>query len=161
MNTPCGRFKGRMNRQRNTEVLRCGEDRIVVGMTVGLARNREGADERALTSVLGRAFEFARSRGGVSERNMRDRNQPSARIATEVGNPAIVGAAVGVREIGVENLGLPQQPDRRIEHGFGHALGLQQVEALLHVHCSVSRATDIALDGLDAFEAGEDPLLLA
>ena len=161
MDAPGGRLQRRMNREGNSEVLRGGEDRIVIDMAVRLARDRERADEGALAAVLDRALEFACGRRRIAERDVRDRNQPSAGIAAEVCNPAIVRAAIGVREIRVENLRLPQQPDRRIQHRLRHALGFQQREPLLHIHGSVRRPRDVGIDRLDAFEAVEHPMFLA
>ena len=98
-----------MHGQRHVEVLRRREDRVVARIAVGHARDGERTDERAAAAVLHRALELARGLGGIAEREMGDGDQPAAGVAAEVGDPAVVGAAVRARELGVEQLGLPQQ----------------------------------------------------
>ena len=44
---------------------------------------------------------------GSSRREVRDRHQATARVAAEVGDPAVVGAAVGERQLGI---GRPRTP---------------------------------------------------
>src|SRR5271165_1433546 len=105
MDAEWDRLEGRMNRERHIEVLSGGEQTIVIGMPMRLARDGERRDECAFASVFDGAFEFLRRGVRIAEREMRDGNQPSAGVAAEIRDPSIVGATVGVREFGVEELG--------------------------------------------------------
>ncbi len=136
-----------MNRERDAEILRRGEDGVVVRVAVRNSRDGERADEGAFASVLDGALEFARRFGRIAERKMRNRDQASAGVAAEVGDPAVVGAAVCGREFGVEKFGLPQQPDRRIENRFRHPLLVEQLEPLLHHHGAEGGALEVGVLG--------------
>src|SRR5206468_4077000 len=76
---------------------------------------------------------------------MRDGDQPAAGVAAEIGDPAVVRAAIGARELGLEQLGLPQQAERGIEHGLRHPLAVEQLHALLHVHGAEGGAAQVGL----------------
>src|SRR5260221_308276 len=90
-------LEGWMNRERNVEVLRGGEHAIVLRVAVRDASDGKRADEGAFASVLDGAFEFARGFFGIAERKVRDRNELAAGVAAEVGDPSVVGAAIGCR----------------------------------------------------------------
>jgi len=117
---------------------------------VGQAAPGERHHEGAAAAVAHRALELARGTGGIPQREVRDRHQPAARVAAEVGDPAVVGAAVGERELGVLELGLPQDADRGIEHGSVEVLGVEPLEPLLHVHRAVRRTGEIGPLGAGA-----------
>ena len=148
MDAEAGGLEGRMNRERDAEILRGGEDRVVTRVAVRDAGDRERAYECALASVLDGALELARRFGGVAEREMRDRDQAAAGVAAEIRDPAVVGAAVCGREFGVEEFGFPQQPDRRVEERFRHPLLVEQLEALLHHHRAEGGAFEVGVLGL-------------
>ncbi len=76
---------------------------------------------------------------------MRNRHQASARIAAEIRNPSVVGAAVRGRELGVEQFRFPQQSDRRIKNRLRHRLLIEQLEALLHHHRAEGRALQVGV----------------
>src|SRR5262249_18897792 len=81
----------------------------------------------------------------ISEREMCDGDQPAPGVPAEVRDPAIVRATVRARESGVEQLGLPQKAQRGIQHGLGHALAVEKLHALLHVHGAECRAAKVGL----------------
>src|SRR5256886_8788139 len=66
------RLERRMHGQRNVEVLRRREDRVVARIAVGHARDGERTDEGAAAAVLHRALELARRLGRVAERELRE-----------------------------------------------------------------------------------------
>jgi len=96
-----------MHAQRHVEVLRRGEDGVVARIAVGHACDGERTDEGAAAAVLHRTLELARRFHRIAEGKVRDGDEPAARAAAKVGDPAVVRAAVGARELGVEQLGLP------------------------------------------------------
>src|SRR5208282_2004369 len=126
MDAEAGGLEGRMNRERNAEILRRGEDGVVARVAVRNAGDGERADECAFASVLHRALKLTRRFGGVAERKMRNRDQPPGRVAAEIRDPAVVGAAVCGRKLGVEKFGFPEQPDGRVENRFRHPLPVEQ-----------------------------------
>jgi hypothetical protein len=83
---------------------------------------------------------------------VRDRDQPPARVAAEVGDPAVVGAAVGARQLGVHQLRFPQQPDRRVEDRSRQALAVEELHPLAHVHGAEGGSAEVGLLG-----SGPDP----
>src|SRR5207253_736782 len=64
---------------------------------------------------------------------VRDRHQAAAAVAAEVDDPAVVGARVGLRQLEVLALGLPQDAERGVEDAGGEVLALEPLEALLRV----------------------------
>jgi hypothetical protein len=138
--------------QWHVEVLRRREDGVVTRIAVGHAGDGERRDEGAAAAVLHRALELARGLRRIAEREMRDGDQPPAGVAAEVGNPAVVRAAIRARELGVEQLGLPQEAQRGIEHSLGHALAVKELHALLHVHGAERRSPKVRL-----LRRGTDP----
>src|SRR5438445_15652 len=129
----------------------CGHRRAG-GIAVGYARDRERTDEGAAATVLHRSLELARRLRRVAEREMRDGDQPAAGVAAEIGDPAVVRAAIGARELGLEQLGLPQQAERGIEHGLRHPLAIEELHALLHVHGAERGAPEVRM-----LRRGTDP----
>src|SRR5262245_23506999 len=142
---PGGRLEGGMDRERHVEVLRGCEDRVVRGRAVRDARDGEGADEGAAAAVEHRALELARRLGRIAQREVRNGNQSTAGVAAEVGDPAVVGAAVRAGQLGVHQLGFPEQPDRGVEDRLRHALAIQQLDALLHVHGAERGPAEVGL----------------
>src|SRR5882762_4103944 len=72
------RLERRMHGQRNVEVLRRREDRVVARIAVGHARDGERTDEGAAAAVFHRALELARDLCWIAKREMRDGYQPAA-----------------------------------------------------------------------------------
>ena len=70
---------------------------------------------------------------GSIERQVRGRDQPAAAVGAPVADPAVVGPAVGLRELGIVELGLPQQPGGGVDHRGVDVLGVEQLQALLGV----------------------------
>src|SRR5205823_9447377 len=157
VNVERDRLERRVHGQRNVEVLRRREDRVVARVAVGHARDGERADEGAAAAVLHRTLELAGGVFGIAEREMRDGDQPAAGVAAEVGDPAVVRAAIRARELGVEQLGFPQQAERGIQHGLRHPLAVEELDAFLHVHGAERRATEVRLlrRGTDAADLRE------
>ena len=139
------RLERRMHRQWNVEILGRREDRIVARVAVGHARDGEGTDEGAAAAVLHRALELAGGLGRIAEREMGDGDQPPAGVAAEVGDPAVVRAAVRARELGIEQLGFPQEAQGGVEHRLGEPLAVEELDALLHVHGAERRAPEVGL----------------
>jgi len=79
---------------------------------------------------------------------MRDRDQPAAGGAAEVGDPAIVGAAVGLAQLDIVELGLPQDAERRIEHCRLEPLGVEQLEPLGRIAGAVGHVGGVGLVGM-------------
>jgi len=79
---------------------------------------------------------------------MRDRDQPAAGGAAEVGDPAIVGAAVGLAQLDIVELGLPQDTEGRIEHGGVEPFGVEQLEPFGRVTGAVRHVGGIGLVGM-------------
>src|SRR4029450_11423245 len=52
------------------------------------------------------------------------------RIAAEIGDPAIVGAAIGLTQLDVGEFALPQDSERGIEHRRIETFGVQELEPL-------------------------------
>ena len=134
VNAPCGGLEGRMNRERNVEVLRGGEDPIVPGISVGDSRDRERAHEGATAAIRDGALQLFGRRGGIAQRQVRDGDQPAAGVAAEIGDPPVVRAAIRRRQLGVHQFGFPQEPNRRVEDGLGQTLAIEELDPLLHVH---------------------------
>src|SRR6266851_3309278 len=61
-------------------------------------------------------------------------------------------AAVLHRALELEQLGLPQEAQRGIEHSLGHALAVKELHALLHVHGAERRSPKVRL-----LRRGTDP----
>ena len=112
-----------------------------------LARDSERRHECAFAAIFHRALELFRGGLGIAERQMRDRHKPSAGVAAEIRDPSIVGAAVSLREFGVEKFRLPQEPDGRVEQRLRHALFVDELDALLRVHGAEGRALHVGLFG--------------
>src|SRR5262249_10123069 len=74
-----------------------------------------------------------------------DGNEAPARVATEIGDPAVVRAAVRGRQRGIEQLGFPQESESRIENRLGESLPIEELDALLHVHRAERRAPQVCL----------------
>src|ERR1700730_13306134 len=142
MNSEARGLEGGMNCERHVEILRHREDRVMTRVAMRDARDRKRTYECALASVLYRTLEFARGFGRVAEREMRDRNQAAAGVAAEIRDPTIVGAAICARQLCVEEFGLPEQADSRIENRALHPFLLEQLQAFFHVHGAERRALE-------------------
>ena len=129
------RLERRVDRERHVEILRGREHRIVVGMAERPAVVRERRDVRAA-----RAFADARAparaaaaAGSLSERCAVGTSAVVARA--ELADPAVVRARVRLAQLGVVELGLPQQPDRRVEHDGVDAFGVEHFDAARRGPC--------------------------
>ena len=142
------RLEGGMDGDRHVELDRLGEDRIVRRIAMRLVRPGEGHDEGAAAAVLHRALELGRRRRGIAERQMRDRDQPAAGVAAEIGDPAVVGAAIGLAQLDVIELGLPQDAERRIEHRRVEPLGVEQLQPLAGIAGAVGHVGGVGLVGM-------------
>ena len=77
-------------------------------------------------SATARSSSAAEPSGSSSVRCAIGTSRPP-RVAAEVGDPAVVGALVGERELGVVDLALPEQADRRVEHALVEVLLVEQL----------------------------------
>jgi len=112
---------------------------------VGDAGDRERAHEGPAAAVAHRPLELAgRLRGSPSGRCAMGISPPPG-IAAEIGDPAVVRAAVRARQLGVHQLGFPQQTEGRIQDRLGHAFAIEQLHALRHVHGAERGAAQIGL----------------
>ena len=64
---------------------------------------------------------------------MRYRYKLPSAVAAKVRDPSVICAAVGLREIRVIHLRLPQNPDCRIQNGFVEALMIEQFDSLARI----------------------------
>src|SRR5262249_35908239 len=103
------RFDSGMYSERHAKLLGLGEERIVIGMRMWLARHHEWRDPAALAPVFGGTFELAGGGLGIAERQMRDRNQPAAAVLAEVHNPPVVGAGKSLSEFDVLAFGFIEE----------------------------------------------------
>src|SRR5579872_3764424 len=95
--SPGRRLDRRMNCQRHPAILRRGEQPVMRQVAMGPAGDGERRYESAFAAVFYCAFKLARRLLRVAQRQMSNWHEPSARVAAEIRNPAIVGAAVGPR----------------------------------------------------------------
>src|SRR5262245_28613413 len=102
-------------------------------MTVRLARMGERRQPSGAAPVGDGALQLARGGLRIAEREVRDRNEAPTRVAAEVGDPAVVRALIGERQVAVVDLALPEQAERRIEHGLLEVLEIEQLDPLLRV----------------------------
>src|SRR5262245_53381262 len=79
MHVPLERLEGRMDRERHVQILRGGEDGVVRRRPVRDARNRERAHKGAAAAVADGTHELSRRFRRVTEREVRDGNEPAAR----------------------------------------------------------------------------------
>src|SRR5262249_23629021 len=141
------RLEGGVDRKGHVEILSGREDRVVPRITVRYPRDGERADKRASAAVPHRALELARRLAGVAERQMGDGDETAPGVATEISDPAVIRAAMRAGELGVEQLGLPEQAERGVEHGLRHALAVEELDPLLHVHRAEGGSAEISLVG--------------
>src|SRR5205823_417330 len=120
--------EGRVDADREADLLGAAEDAIVVGMARRLLRHHEGRDEDALHAVARRALELALRLLGDAEGEVRDGDEAAAAVAAEVDDPAVVGARVGLRQLQVLALGLPEDAERRVEDADGEVLAVEPLE---------------------------------
>ena len=83
---------------------------------------------------------------------MRGRDQARAPGA-ELADPAVVGARVGLRELGVVELGFPEQPDGRVQHHRVDALGVEHFQPLRRIHAPVRRFAQVRALGIELHRA--------
>src|SRR5439155_1656593 len=105
--------------------------------------HHEGRDEDALHAVARRALELALRLLGDAEGEVRDRDEAAAAVAAEVDDPAVVGARVGLRQLQILALGLPQDAEGRVEDADGEVLAVEPLEALLGVPGAEARVVEV------------------
>src|SRR6202022_3841603 len=86
----CERLERRMHGEWSIEILRRCEHGVVAWIAVRHARDGERTNEGAATTVLYRTLELTRGFRGIAKREMRDWDQATARVAAEIGDPAVV-----------------------------------------------------------------------
>ena len=141
-------LEGGMDGDRHVELDGLGVDRIVRRIAVRLVRRGEGHDEGAAAAVLHRALQFEGGGRGITERKMGDRDQPALRGAAEIGDPAVVGAAIGLAQLDVGELGLPQDAEGGIEHRRLEPLGVQQLQPFVGIAGAVRHVGGVGLVGM-------------
>ena len=128
---------------READLLGAAEDAIVVGVARGFLRHHEGRDEDALHAVARRALELALRLLGDAEGEVCDGDQAAAAVAAEVDDPAVVGARVGLCQLQILALGLPQDAEGRVEDTDGEVLAVEPLEALLGVPGAEARVVEV------------------
>ena len=88
------RYKCRVNRDRHIQFLALGIQDVVGGITVDYAIVIERINPCAFTAILYRTFQFCRGALGVQQAELRNRHEAATAIATEFGNPAVVGSHI-------------------------------------------------------------------
>ena len=71
-------------------------------------------------------------------------HEATAGVATEVGDPAIVGAAVGERNLRVGHLTFPQEMNGRVQQGDVEVFLVEQRDALGRVAGAVGDVIHVA-----------------
>ena len=94
---------------------------------------RERRHVGALGALAHRSFEFCGGRRRITQRQVCRRDQAGL-VRAELADPAVVRLGVRLRQFGIVELGLPQQTDRRVEHGGIDALGVEQTDAVVGIH---------------------------
>ena len=78
-------------------------------------------------------------------------------VGAEVADPAVVGRRVRLGQGRVEDLGLPQQPDGRVEDGDVDVLGVEHLDALLAgASIRTARCAGTSARGPSAWRSGRD-----
>ncbi len=142
------RLEGGMDGDRHVELDRLGINRIVHRIAVRLVRPGEWHDEGATAAILHRAFQLGRGRHGIAKRQMGDRDQPALRVAAEIGDPAVVSAAIGLAQLDVGELGLPQDAQGREEHRGIEAFGIEKLQPLAGIAGAVGHVGGVGLVGM-------------
>ena len=75
---------------------------------------------------------------------MRDRDEATAAVATEVGDPPVVGTTVGERDLRIGDLAFPQQMDRGVQQRAIEMLLVEQRDALGRVAGAVRDMIHVA-----------------
>src|SRR5262245_29783519 len=128
------RLDRRMNRNRHVELFGRRPEAIVEGVRLCLPRPGKRRDESALCARAHGALELSRGFLWLSERDVGDRNQAAAGLGAEIHDPAVVGAAIGGGKLGILDLRLPENADRRIQERLAEPLLVEADEALFRVH---------------------------
>src|SRR5262249_7358211 len=139
------RFDSGMYSERHAKLLGLGEERIVIGMRMWLARHHEWRDPAALAPVFGGTFGLAGGRLGLAVRQMRDRNQPAAAVLAEVHNPPVVGAGKSLSEFDVLAFGFIEEAKSRIKECGFETLLLDSGQALPGIHRAKRRMRSITV----------------
>ncbi len=93
----------------------------------------EGHDEGTMAAVFHCTPQFDGRGIRIAQGQMCNRDQPTAGGSAEIRDPAVVGAAIGLRQFGVGKLRLPKNAEGGIEHRGIQPLGIEQLQALPHV----------------------------
>ena len=154
IDAPVGRLGHRMDADRHAQILGRGPERIVVLVGMGLVGQRVGRHERALGPPSDGTLQLLRRGLARRQADVRDGNQPAARVRAEIDDPAVVGAGIGLGQGMVGHLGLPLQTDGGIDEGFGEMLPVEQFQPLLGVVAAERDAVGIGLllDGVALLE---------
>src|SRR5439155_23169797 len=113
---------------RHVDLLGRGPQRIVRRVAVRHAAQREGEEEAAPRAGAHGALELARRVLGVAEREVGDGDEAPAAPRAELLDPAVVGARVGERIAWVGRLGLPLEPEARVEERARDAIVIAEPE---------------------------------
>ena len=70
---------------------------------------------------------------GIEQAQVGDGDEAPAAVPAEVGDPTVVRTPVRERELGVGDLALPEQTDRRVEDALLEVLAIEQLDALARV----------------------------
>ena len=124
------RLERGVDRERHVEVLGGGEHDVVVGVAERLLRWVNGATKQPLApSPTARSSSAAAAAGSASDRCAVG-NEPSPAVGAPLADPAVVRLGVRLGQLGVLELGLPQQTGRGVEDGGVDVLGVEQLQPL-------------------------------
>ncbi len=132
-----------MDRDRQPEILGHPEYVVMVRVSRRLSRHHEGRDEHTLHAVTGRPLDLARGFLGQAERDVRDGHQAPAAPGAELDDPAVVGTRVGLGELQILALRLPENAERRIENGEIEVLVVETRDPLCGIPRPESRVVEV------------------
>ena len=104
-----GMFGHRMDGDRHFKLLGLRPKGIVIGMGMRDTRERIGCDKSAFGSLAHGSFKLGRGGYRVGQRNMRNSNQATVRVGTEITDPAVVRLGIRQGQVYFINLALPGQ----------------------------------------------------
>ena len=138
------RVERRMDGDRDVEFHAFPEQHVVVRMAVDHPVVVERVHPATLAAVAHGAFEFGGRALRVEERQHGDGYQPTAAVAAEVRDPAVVGARVGETDLGVGLLHFPKQANGWIEQRADQVLLVHQLQTVCGIAGPEGHAVGIA-----------------
>jgi hypothetical protein len=101
--------------ERNVELLRLGEEDVVIIVAVRFAGRSELHDPSTLVTGLDRPFEFDGSSHWIAQREMGHRNQATAAVRRSIGDPAVISPAHRLRVFDIVGVGFPCEVEAGVD----------------------------------------------